>query len=445
MLDSAKKTLRGKIINCVDEGNSKIESELDRLKSSLADTRMLLEEVANSVNSEHISSEYMLDSMCVCRKPRVLVLGYYGAKNLGDELMLQSLLKRLDRKDLSITIMLDNNRNIDASYYAPFNVLHYPTKTDDILKLAQNYDYIIWGGGAVLDDAWYGFNYAKICLSYILLKASIAAIKLKKKVFVLGVSTNKTLSDGALIKDLQCVIKGAEYFYLRDENSLKTLEKAGIDCSNVEIIDDLAISDLPAARYRKSDSNNDEINVGFSFLMNGDNIEAICKCIENVIRAARKEVPNKKVVINLIPFYSSNRPDSDEMFFERLISAGSLKTADRVIVHDFPCTIEELGDIITSCDCFITMRYHGALVSSMLGVKTLVVDFSNQHRHYFNKLDYLKKHYCDFDKIDFDKISDPLSINSAIKKLLNQKASPYSRDLIDLSDKTLVKILKQIN
>ena len=445
MFDNAKRSLRGKIINCVDEGNSRIEARLKKLESSFAGIQSFLEEAANATASEHISSEYLLDSLCVCKKPRVLILGYYGARNLGDELMLQSLLKRLDTDKLHVTIMLENNRNIDASLYAPFNVIHYPTKTDDILKLAQNYDYIVWGGGAVLDDAWYGFTYSKICLAYILLKTSIAAIKLKKKVFVLGVSTNRVLSDKAMIKDLQQVVEGADYFSLRDENSLKTLKDAGMDCSSVKLIDDLAIPDFPVIQSKKSVSTSNGINVGFSFLMNEDNYSTLGESVGKIVKAFRKENPNKKIVIHLIPFYSSNRSDSDELFFERMQRMDSLKGANKCVIHDFPETIEELSNIILECDYFITMRYHGALVSSMLGLKTLVIDCSNQHRHYYNKLDYLEKRYCNLERLDFDKINEQSVIDSAIKKLAGQKALPYGRDKISRAEKVLEGIVKLIN
>ena len=91
------------------------------------------------------------------------------------------------------------------------------------------------------------------------------------------------------------------------------------------------------------------------------------------------------------------------------------------------------------------MRYHGALVSSMLGLKTLVIDCSNQHRHYYNNLDYLEKRYCNLERLDFDKINEQSAIDSAIKKLAGQKALPYGRDKISRAEKVLEGIVKLIN
>ncbi len=448
MLDSLKERFGQKVTNCIAESNAKINTKIESLDVKICDFSQRLEDLEKKVvnSSEFISTEYVLDSLrsFYIKKPRVLVLGYYGGRNLGDELMLRSVIKRLDLSRVDLTIMLDTNLEIDVSQYAPHNVIHCPKKNDDILAIAQNYDYIVWGGGAVLDDVCYNFTYSRISLAYILLKTSAAAIRLNKKVFVLGVSTNKVLANSEMIKDLQFVAKGARFFSLRDENSLKTVKKAGIECAGIKIIDDLVIPDLPLMQYGKR-ADADEINVGLSFLMNDDNIEALGVYVEKTIKALLKERPSKKVNVHLIPFYSSNRFDSDEVFFRRLQDMGSLKTASEVVVHDFSDNIEELCSTITGCDLFITMRYHGALIASMLGVKTLVIDHSNQHRHYYNKLDYLQKHYCDFDKIDFDDINNQASVDLAIMKLLSQKALPYSRDKIDASKRELSKILKQIN
>ena len=40
---------------------------------------------------------------------RVLIMGFYGARNIGDELMLRTLLDYYDEKNIEVTIMMSDN------------------------------------------------------------------------------------------------------------------------------------------------------------------------------------------------------------------------------------------------------------------------------------------------------------------------------------------------
>lgn len=432
MLDSTKYNFREKILKCVAEGTDELSKKTDNLEQRMDEIIKKINDITYTIHDyplekNYVSSEYILDSLYKPKtnKSRVLICGYYGARNLGDELMLQSLLKHLDQEKIDITIMLAPCLGTDASIYAPYNVIHYPTHNDDILLLAKNYDYIIWGGGAVLDDDNYYFNYLNNAFGYILLKLSLAAFQFNKKVYVLGVSTNHILQDQTFISDLQKVIDKSNYFSLRDTNSLKTLKNANINTERVNIIDDLVIPNIPTIKpIKKSDA----ICISMTFLFNNENIPKIQTFIKLAIEKLQNSDPYKKIIIHLTPFF--NQDNYDEECFKTIVNqlAPSFCQNVAIIIDQFPNNIEELTSIYAECDYVFSMRYHATLIASLCGIKTLSIDYGNNHRHYRNKLNYIAEHYRKLAILDFDNITDQKAVNRAIENTLSQKTTSIKSD-----------------
>ena len=447
MLDSTKHNFREKLLKCIQEGTEGLSKRTDNLEKQLADTSNTLTKkidgLMSTINNHRtektfISPEYTLDSLqrLHTNKPRILICGYYGARNLGDELMLQSILKRLNPKKLDITILLAPCSETDASIYAPYNVIHYPTHNDDILLLAKNYDYIIWGGGAVLDDSDYHFNYLNNALGYILLKVSLAAFQFNKKVYIFGVSTNHIIRDQIFISDLQKVINKADYFSLRDTNSLKTLQDIQIDTKKVNIIDDIAILDLPTSLPKNQSQN---LSIGLVFIFDNKNLDSIISFIKLLIIC----FPNKSVTMNFIPFFDEN--NYDQKHFQKILSSVNIPKNINASIKPFANNIDELIQIISQCDCIFSMRYHATLISSLCGIKTLSIDYSEEHRHYRNKLSYIKEHYNDFEVIPSSSIANKKLVFNAIEQTLAQVTHGINSQVIKSANKTLSQIIAQIN
>lgn len=443
MLDSVKHNLQGKATRFIENGTTNLHKKINDIENLVNSstqqlTNSLKELSSNPVYMDFVSLEYVLDTIesTRSRKPRLLICGFYGARNLGDELMLQSLLKRINNNKFDITIMLAEHPEVDASIYAPYHVVHYPQRNDDILTLARNYDVIVWGGGAVLDDRWYYFNYSHNSLGYILLKTSLAAFKFNKKVFVLGVSTNQTIEDPNFIQDLQAVVSQADYFSLRDTNSLKTLQNSHIDTSKVKIIDDLAISDLP---NRIPQKHSKKPCIGLVFIFNDNNLSIISSFVRLVIAY----FADKPVTLNFIPFYDHN--DLDQKLFQEILSSLKIPQNITTNIEPFSNNIGELIQTFSQCDCIFSMRYHATLIASLCGIKTLSINYGKEHCHYQNKLSYIKEHYDDFEEIPFSSITDKESVFAAIKRAFEQTSHKYNSQQIRTIDKKLSKILEQIN
>ena len=440
MLNKVKYGLREKIISSTKEGTADISDALNLLQASVDElTRSmdeykkaskLIERIASDCT--FVSAEYLPTTPSPSKK-RLLICGFYGAKNLGDELMLQSLLSRIDKKKFDATVMVARHPEVDPSCYSPCRVVHYPKKNDDILNIVHNYDALVWGGGAIIDDMNYGFAGSNTPLGYIFLKSSIAMINAEKPVYILGLSTNQYLKDARFINDLRYVVEGANYFSLRDTNSKKTLEEAGIDTKKVAIINDLVIADIPTGSAQKKSAS--KLDVGVILLNPWDYVEKYSTLLKNLTTC----FADKKVVLHFIPFY-----DYLDLYVETYKKLAKIIDVE-CVVEDYPETMEGLAKVLLGCDVVFSMRYHGTLISSLLGVKTVSVDMSSVHPHYYNKLNYIKEKYsASLESLVLDEFGNAEKINKLVASTLKAKTGVDNKKIISSAAKELDLILKDL-
>lgn len=423
-----------KNIKQLDEKTRNLEIKLDSIE------RLIRDGLYNSEEERgYLSSEYIFNALPDSRKKKILICGYYGARNCGDELMLQAILKNVNTDKYDVTILLSVNHSLDSSYYYPYHVLHYPKKVEDCRHLAENYDAIIWGGGAVLDDSCYEYRGVNNDLAYILFTITLLMLQMKKEAYIFGVSANKTLQNKKAIQDLQYIVKNATYFSLRDTNSKNTLESAGITTSNIDIIDDLALS-LDFSRDSQNDTDDSVVNIG-AVLMSAirDNPD-ISTIIKNIALASCSHYKNKKIHLRLIPFF-------DQYNFDNELYTNAIKNIDGASINGISVSIEEqdfspstISRIFSRCDIIISMRYHATLIAGgVLNKKVLSINQGSTHRHYYNKQKYIKDKYVkNLIEIPYE---DSLNYEKLAKKLVaTDKTNPKG-----MSPSTIIKTRKSIN
>lgn len=415
--DKVKKALKIEDVNRIKEENAELRETLDSLVQRTNSLQAQINERTELICDYLSRKEEFLSLECLKLdgKPKILVCGFYGARNLGDELMLQSLLAYFDKKNVRVTILLSDNYDFDASVYYPHDVVHYPRRSSDIVAMANHFDVVVWGGGAHLDDLNYGFKNNRTGISYILNMLSKAVIKKGGQVVVLGVSSNKTIDDERYIRDLQFIIDGSSYFALRDTNSLEALRRAGIKTEKVKIIDDLALALLDG--HYLSKNNESELVIGLVYILTEENKQKLAKLTKRLADYLKEQHNGKKLVIKMIPFY--DYCNNDKRIIERMV--GEYLSDEEIEIEDYMDTMDDLVKVLLSCDAVVSMRYHATLVSANIGVKTISLDYSEVHRHYYNKIKYIKEKYCP-DLLNLTVGSDTEKIVKEINQELGRKS-----------------------
>lgn len=150
---------------------------------------------------------------------KVLISGYYGFNNFGDDAVLSTLVQSLKNADINdITVFSKNPEETSKT----FNVKS--SYTFDFLGLIRNIskcDFLISGGGSLLQDT----TSLKSLIYYLFV--IFTALFFKKKVIIfaqgIGPINNKFF---AFVTKL--ILKNCDYVSVRDEQSLKLLREWGI-------------------------------------------------------------------------------------------------------------------------------------------------------------------------------------------------------------------------
>ena len=129
-------------------------------------------------------------------------------------------------------------------------------------------------------------------LAYILFTITLLMLRMQKEAYIFGVSANRTLQNKKAIQDLQYIVNNATYFSLRDTNSKSTLESAGIVTSNIDIIDDLALS-LNFSNSSQSNKNGTTVNIGAVLMSTTRDDPGISTIIKNIALAGRDYYKSK--------------------------------------------------------------------------------------------------------------------------------------------------------
>ena len=160
---------------------------------------------------------------------KLVLAGYYGCGNLGDEAMLEPLLSGI-RKNFptsEITVLSgdppETSRCYNVAAVKRFSFF-------DVIRAIRNCDALILGGGGLLQDAT-----SMRSLRYYLLLIGIAKF-FRKKVALLGQGIGPVRNKGLLKRKL----KNIDLITVRDEESLKELTRIGIAAKKLALTADLA-------------------------------------------------------------------------------------------------------------------------------------------------------------------------------------------------------------
>ena len=394
-----------------------------------------------NVDRQHYLNSYFSPEILLLEKHSegdLLLCGNYGECNVGDELMLHTMLEYLEKYcKKHITVMLVPDRYYDITNFGNISFIHYPQTCFDFELLAERFDEVAFGGGALIEDEFYQEAYdfgIPICRT--LVDLSLRFIQKKKKVFCIGLSTALTLKNVEYIEKLQKVIDGAEHFSVRDIYSMQTLNNVGINCENVNLENDIVYANQSLECFIKNikcKNNKDDklYNIGLVYIFNEETIHKL----NILLTILKKYLDNRIYRINVICF-SENR-HNDENYYYRY-----LDKEQNVNLVTYSDNIDKIISTFMSQDLMISMRYHSMLLSLSLGIPSINIMYDT-HKHYTNKVTYVMEQFgVNVDKcIKFSELKDEMEeIKSKIVMNQNDKAW----ELLHSSQEQLCNLVKEM-
>ena len=294
---------------------------------------------------------------------KILISGYYGFNNIGDESILRAVVDNLMEKleDIEITV-LSQNPESTAQKYGVRSVNRKSVK--DILKAVKGCDLLISGGGSLLQDVT-----SKKSILYYLMIMWLAMI-LRKKVFIYSQGIGPILSN--INRGLTAgTLKRASGIVVRDEASKELLVEIGVPCKHIHVTAD------PVLRVKKADLTiGREIlkKEGFSQEGKGPVVgfairerKVKSNFVDEICLSLQRLIEEYDASIVLIPFHFS-----EDMAVIEEIQA---RMGQRVFSIKHKYLTDEMLSIIGNMDYLVGVRLHALIHAAIMSVPMIAVSY----------------------------------------------------------------------
>lgn len=338
----------------------------------------------------------------------VIMSGYFGFSNSGDDAILKSILESFKALDPSLNIkVLSKDPSLTEKEYGVPAVDRF--KLFDVIKSIKESDMLISGGGSLLQDKtssrsiWYYLLIMKLAKHY------------KKKVFVYsnGVGPiNKKFNRNFTRR----VLNKVDYITLRDIDSYNFIKSIGVNNQNVKVLSDPVFNLKEASDESVREKfyiNKDTVLVSVRSWMNDE------KLIDELVKFLNYLIDQGKNIV----FMPMQMP-RDTTISEKI--AANLKSS-KIIDEKYP--VEILMNLMKNADFIVAMRLHAMIYAihqnlPFIGLsydpktETVLKDFDesiNIDVDGINYYDLVKAYeYISNNRIDF--INKLSSINEENKK-----------------------------
>jgi polysaccharide pyruvyl transferase CsaB len=300
---------------------------------------------------------------------KALLLGYYGAKNLGDDLMLYCLLKWLSAQSISVTVISEDPQDTRNRFNIP-TVRNVPLfgewscfstwvkgKAWPLLAALWKTNALIVGGGDLIRDdlGWRVFFYT--------VEKLIVACILRKKIFLAntGIGKPRTGYGRALLKIL---LKKCEKIIVRDERSAKLCQTFGIE--NSLLFPDIVtfFSDFypTFSAEPKPDFLPIEPYLVVCLRANAGEYGRLgnaAQLIKNLARLLDEYVAKTSHSLVFVPFQSTNENDDNELH-KKVVE--EMKAKDVTQILEWPDNFEKVVQVFYNCEGVFAMRLHALIL-----------------------------------------------------------------------------------
>lgn len=241
------------------------------------------------------------------RVRRIVLSGYYGFHNSGDEAVLKSILTALDEAGTAAGLKIEP---IVLSGDPEWTSKHYGVKAVHRMKLAEvrralkSSDGLISGGGSLLQDAT-GLG----SIPYYLGIMAIARWSgVPTFVYAQGIGpVNRKLFQPFIAR----AFKKAAYVSVRDEESAMLLRRYGVPAAKVEVVPDPVMGLPPGEAGAEELAGSGDGSAGRVVELAGSGNGAVELAVERVGGGADVDADTRPIIGVSVRFWRSDRADLD--------------------------------------------------------------------------------------------------------------------------------------
>ena len=310
-------------------------------------------------------------------RKRALIYGWFGHENLGDELILKSIVDsvRVADSNIIIDVMGVKPDSISRNHPEVNTVSTYVDKRIisilrlfkynpiNVIKNIFRADYLIIGSGGALSD----WNRESTVTLFFLI--NLFKKVLSKPVVMLGVGAGPIVKDESK-KNFKKVLQQVDIIAVRDSESYELLKKIGLE--NVELTNDVVFElkdyfQKYKNNYNKSKDKNNKIGLVIAPLIL-NSIDKKNKYKEAIINYILK-CKTEELEVILIPFQY-------EYDIDFILDIAHKSKAN--VFEQGRKNMWSIVDILNNVDIVIGMRFHSVLISILLNKPVIPLIYHNK-------------------------------------------------------------------
>ena len=308
---------------------------------------------------------------------KIMISGYYGFNNTGDEAILKSMVGAFKEKipQIKITVLSHNPLQTSQTYQVKaINRLHLI----DIMRFSRDTNLFISGGGGLLQDST-GKGWSILYYLGLILAAKI--VKVPVMIYAQGIGpVNKKINK----KLIKWILNKVNLITVRDEPSKELLENLGVVKPSIYVNSD------PVFLLKKKNINNIIDSHPFiQELINSDNRPLIGISVREYksngsdskrifAQAADYLIENYQAKIIFLPF----KFDEDVHISEEILSLMKNKAE----VLKIKLEPEELLSVLSRLSLVVGVRLHSIIFSSMANIPFIAFNYDPKVKYFVEDL-----------------------------------------------------------
>ncbi|MGQ9631141.1 MAG: polysaccharide pyruvyl transferase CsaB [bacterium] len=291
---------------------------------------------------------------------RVVISGYYGFKNMGDELILSSIIEDLKNMGCEITVLSIDPTSTLRDYGV--QSLHR-SNVFSIIRAISRSDVLISGGGSLLQDV----TSKRSILYYLALILMAKLMGKRTALYAQGVGPISSKLNRLLTR---WIVSGVDCITLRDAESRDELRRLGVRSGDISVVADPALS-FNGDGFRER---------------GGPPAVAISLRQWKGFRGYKRDIADAAdhIASKLgarIEFVPMHPPEDTQVSFE---VAGMMSNPARV--HEVSNPIQAV-DAIAGADMLIGMRLHSLIVAALYFIPMVGISYDPKIDRFLRQVD----------------------------------------------------------
>ena len=346
---------------------------------------------------------------------KLIISGYYGFKNAGDEAILASMVKNIRAKSpqIDMTVLSANPLETSCSYHV--KAIHR-MKLFQIIKCITNADLFISGGGGLLQDST-GRGLSILYYLGLILMAKIARIPVM--VYAQGIGPVKNTFNHLLIR---WIFNQIDLITLRDSQSKELLRKIGINKPAMYVNADPSflleknnfneiLADIPTLKKLFCGDNQPIVGISVRRCKgNNDDLK------RKFVRISNDLIRKYKAKIIFIPFHAGE----DISFSKEIVEL--IEKRDQTYLLENNIKPETLITIISRLSFMLGIRLHSIMFSCLMQVPFIALNYDPKIKNFVSNLE-LSELLIDLEDLSLKSIQKRVEYimenNKEIRKLLS--------------------------